>query len=943
MLKVRHLRRRRGAERRVTSEGTTTAHAAPIALTPGADARPAQGLPSDAAGGVAASVAEGGARGIAKPRRAQPAETEDELATEYRIEQSVHLVGQLPTLIIVNTFAAFTGFLFSVDYLPWWQSLTWLAIPGLTIPMVLNWVKLRRAPRPQRVSRRRIRVVTYHSGLMGIVWVVVTAAALTQVPVLNQLGLVFGLIVLSMGAVASISALPFATMAYFIPMMALTFVGTSMNGSLPYKPVTLLSGFLFVALIAFLRQNEATFRRSVVMIIEQRRLAKQQAAEVERRTAAEQEMRLSKEAAEQSAEEVRAMHRRLQSIIGALPVPVAIFEKTSARTIYANRWAAQLIGMPVSEMLNTKGLQYLPRDTHDTESIRHLQPGEAITDLEIELTRGDHTTIWARLSCIGMVYEGAPCILAVLEDITDRRAREQALRDAQRAAEEASRTKSAFLANMSHELRTPLNAIIGYSEMLVEDAVDRGETDSVPDLQKIQSAGKHLLGLIHDILDLSKIEAGRMEMYLEQVSLPTLVAEVRTIVDPMVAKNDNRLAITCAPEIGSLRTDLTKLKQSLINLLSNAAKFTKGGEVKLAVSRATGADGVSLVRFAVSDSGIGMTQDQISRLFQAFTQADSSTTRHFGGTGLGLTITKHFCKMLGGDVEVTSTPGQGSTFTIVLPDPEAFAERGDSEAEAAAAAPTAFAPMTVLVVDDEAAVHEMVAAALSKDGHRLMHANDGAEALDLMRTSPPDVIILDVIMPKVDGWSVLGIVKSDPALQHIPVIMLTNVDNRNLGYSMGAADFMTKPVDRARLIALVKKYLPTPDNAVVLIVDDDADVRAIIRHSLKGLGLEVAEAENGRAGLAWLQANPSPALVLLDLVMPEVDGFEFMAHLQRTAALAALPVIVLTAKSLTEEERRFLAERTMLVLSKSAQPIAGLGPAILRSLHARGDIQAAVA
>jgi len=245
------------------------------------------------------------------------ADAADELETEYRIEQSVHLVGQLPTLIIGNSFAALSGFLFSVDYLPRWQSLTWLAIPVLTAPMLLNWLKLRRAPRPRRVSHRRIRVATIHSGLLGIVWVAVTMGALPQVPTLNQLGLIFGLIVLSMGAVASISALPLAALAYFIPMMTLAFVGTLVRGTLPYKPVALLSGFLFIALIAFLRQNVATFRRSVLMIIEQRRLAEQRAAEVQRRTLAEQEMRVAKEAAEQAAEELRAMHRRLQTELDA--------------------------------------------------------------------------------------------------------------------------------------------------------------------------------------------------------------------------------------------------------------------------------------------------------------------------------------------------------------------------------------------------------------------------------------------------------------------------------------------------------------------------------------------------------------------------------------------------------------------------------------------------
>jgi signal transduction histidine kinase/DNA-binding response OmpR family regulator len=511
-----------------------------------------------------------------------------------------------------------------------------------------------------------------------------------------------------------------------------------------------------------------------------------------------------------------------------------------------------------------------------------------------------------------------------------RAAREEA-EQARAAAEAASRTKSAFLANMSHELRTPLNAIIGYSEMLVEDATDRGDDDSVGDLQKIQGAGKHLLGLINDILDLSKIEAGRMDIYLEQVFLSKLIEEVKTIVEPMVTKNGNRLKIEIPADIGSLRTDLTKLKQSLINLLSNAAKFTKEGEVKLAVSRVAGDDGVSRVRFAISDSGIGMTEEQVGRLFQAFTQADSSTTRNFGGTGLGLTITKHFCTMLGGDVEVTSQQGVGSTFTVVLPDQAVRAPAAAAPVETRTVEPRAPGQSTtVLVVDDDPTVHDVLSVTLSKQGYHVIHANDGAEALELMRKSPPDVVTLDVMMPKVDGWSVLGIMKSEAALQHIPVIMLTIVDDRNLGFSLGASEFMTKPIDRARLVALIRGLAQehAPDTAVVLIVDDEPDVRDVIRRTVEGVGLKGVEVPNGRAAIDWLDNNPPPALILLDLMMPEMDGFEFLERFRQDEDLVDVPVVVLTAKMLTEDERILLAERTMLVLSKNAQPIGSLGHAL---------------
>ena len=414
-----------------------------------------------------------------------------------------------------------------------------------------------------------------------------------------------------------------------------------------------------------------------------------------------------------------------------------------------------------------------------------------------------------------------------------------------------------------------------------------------------------------------------MDVYLETVSLTQLVDEVRTMVQPLVEKNSNRLAIDCPPDIGSMRTDLTKIKQSLINLLSNAAKFTEKGEVGLTVARQTGPEGRSHVVFKVSDSGIGMTEEQMGRLFEAFAQADSSTTRNFGGTGLGLAITRRFATLLGGTVNVTSKPGAGSTFTLDLP---------DHPVTRASAAPQ-FKPvvsgvdgadLTVLVVDDDPAVHDVLTPTLAKNGYRVIHARDGAEALATIRKTPPDVVTLDVMMPNVDGWSVLAEMKSDPALAHIPVIMLTIVDDRNLGWSLGASEYMTKPIDRERLVTLVHRFTNRSADAVVLIVDDDPEVRNVISATLRNAGLKTAEAANGRAAVDWLAANPPPNLVLLDLMMPEMDGFQFLEHFSTHPDQLKMPVVVLTAKDLTAAEKAYLAERTVLVLGKSTQPISSL-------------------
>ncbi|MGA0564510.1 response regulator [Ancylobacter sp. VNQ12] len=624
---------------------------------------------------------------------------------------------------------------------------------------------------------------------------------------------------------------------------------------------------------------------------------------------------------------LREDEEQLRAIDAAAPVGLVIMDVQDRTIRHLNGCFGRLLGRNPAELIDKpfSAMFAAPEKAQELMDIL-LAPAQ---EREFQLPRADGTSISTQVSHDELDFRGSRAVIATFVDISDRVRMEQQLREAKEAAESASRVKSAFLANMSHELRTPLNAIIGYSEILAEDAADDGNTAMVADLDKIQSAGKHLLGLINDILDLSKIEAGRMDVYLEQVFLARMVDEVKTIVSPMMTKNDNVLVIDCPIDIGSLRTDLTKLKQSLLNLLSNAAKFTKNGQVTLRLSRDTQADGGGMVRFEVSDNGIGMTEEQMGRLFQAFTQADSSTTRNFGGTGLGLTITKHFAAMLGGSISVRSAPGEGSTFTIELPVEAKAAPAELPQAEVIdPGAPAEPGAITVLVVDDDPAVHEVLAATLGKEGYVLRHARDGIEALNIMRKDPPDIVTLDVMMPKIDGWSVLGIMKSEPALEHIPVIMLTIVDDRNLGYSLGASEYMTKPVDRRRLIALVHKFAPGAEEGVVLVVDDDPEVRTLVRATIEDVGLHAAEAGNGREALDWLGAHPRPALVLLDLMMPVMDGLEFLERVRAIPDFAELPIVVLTAKELTDSERNFLARNTLLILNKSAQPIGTLGSAL---------------
>jgi signal transduction histidine kinase/DNA-binding response OmpR family regulator len=489
---------------------------------------------------------------------------------------------------------------------------------------------------------------------------------------------------------------------------------------------------------------------------------------------------------------------------------------------------------------------------------------------------------------------------------------------------EASRTKTAFLANMSHELRTPMNAIIGYSEMLIEEAQDLKPEEFVPDLEKVRAAGKHLLALINDILDLSKIEAGKMTLFMESFSIRSTIDDVIAMIQPLISRNNNTLVVTCPDNIGVMVADVVKVRQTLFNLLSNACKFTDGGEIHLDVSTALRDDTEQIV-MAITDHGIGMTQEQLGRLFQAFVQADSSTTRKYGGTGLGLTISRKFCQMMGGDIRVSSQLGEGSTFTIELPRIVQCDADGSPLGPAAATDVIDITQSaisyghrgTILAIDDNIEALDLIQRSLSRDGYRVVTCSSGEAGLSLARTVKPDVITLDVMMPQMNGWQVLAALKADATLAEIPVVLLSVVENKEIGLALGATDCLTKPIDWNRLDTLLERLTESDTPAPILVVEDDTASSELVRRLLERDGWTVDVAANGEDAMRQIR-NRRPALVVLDLMMPVMDGFTFSDQLRAEPGCEEIPVVVLTSKSLTPDDHKRLNGHVADILTKGA-------------------------
>ena len=515
----------------------------------------------------------------------------------------------------------------------------------------------------------------------------------------------------------------------------------------------------------------------------------------------------------------------------------------------------------------------------------------------------------------------------------DRQRLIQSLKNTNARLDKANKYKSIFLANMSHELRTPLNAIIGFSELLI-DAKD-GQFDAATKerfLSQVHSSGKHLLALINDILDLSKIEAGQMELRLEMVSVRDIIEDVEHTVEPLAAQKHIQIDWQPGPATRAV-VDAGKLKQMVLNLVSNAIKFTPdGGHVGVAVKWHD-----KVFDVAITDSGIGIAAEDQSRIFEEFQQVDSGAGRAQQGTGLGLTLTRRFAHLHNGEVTVKSGVGMGSTFTLSLPSRSGDAVAAEPEPGAMLRMPQPAGPL-VLVVEDNLSAAELVSHSLARGGFQTTVATSGRDAVAKAKELQPLAITLDVMLPELDGWEVLARLKRDPATADIPVVIVSVIDNPELGIALGALDYFVKPVEATALVRCVSRYnfrRNGHDDCRVLVVDDEVANRDLLREILEPAGFHVVLAEGGQQAID-LAAETPPDLVLLDLLMPGVNGFDVVERLRDTTSTRATPIIVLTAKDLSDDDKAQLSGRVSRILARRSTGAADLLSQVQGVLEHRG-------
>ena len=611
-------------------------------------------------------------------------------------------------------------------------------------------------------------------------------------------------------------------------------------------------------------------------------------------------------------EEMRANARLLDDIFRHSSVLMKV-KDADGRIVRINDTAAKLMGRPTEELIGKNIDKIASAESaalireHDNEVIA----GRNVTAYEEHVHYlGGSCTLLTRRFPVTDARGKVAGIGVISMDITQRIHMEQVLRMSKLEAESANRAKSLFLANMSHELRTPLNSIIGLSELTLEQAYDREDNETSEVMQRVVNAGRHLLSLINDVLDISRIESGRIELHAEVARVDTLMESVINSMQPLASANANKLLLQVAPDVGLACVDVTRLRQIMLNLIGNAIKFTRNGEVKVVLTRSD-----DTLHITVSDTGIGMTPDQLQRVFEPFEQADRSIARRFGGSGLGLTISRQLLGLMGGRIEATSDIHCGSVFAVSLP-------AGDIDNvephPPQAAADSVFARRRrpiVLVVDDDTDACELVRNALKRNGINVVSAASGAEALTLTRSIRPAVMVLDIMLGDMSGWDVLAALRADPEHAELPVILCTVTDPEQRIGVLGVIEHLTKPFDRDHLSRLVQRFIGGAKHGRLLVVDDDDFYRDKVATTLREEGYHVDTASNGQRALSSMREHV-PDLVLLDLVMPGMDGLAVIEAMRADEALALVPIMLVTAADITPEMNRSLYERAVLLVRK---------------------------
>ncbi len=625
-----------------------------------------------------------------------------------------------------------------------------------------------------------------------------------------------------------------------------------------------------------------------------------------------------------------------------------------------NTAAEKMLGYERDELIGTKASDYWYSPGERREIAERLEREESISNYETKLKRKDGRLIDISLS-ISLLRDDSNRVIGtvgVSKDITEKKRYEEELKAlnerleervlertreleaANRELEKSNKLKSQFIANMSHELRTPLNSIIGFSETLIEMPVGRLNEKQERYIRNIHTSGKHLLQLINNILDLAKIEAGRLSLYCEGFLLRPVIEEAISIVEMLARKKNITIHHDIGEDIKAITADRVKFKQILYNLLSNAIKFTpERGDVYLTVDLVTPSEGLKfssmgegqrLLRVSVKDTGIGIRSEDMDRIFNEFEQADNSYTRRYEGTGIGLSLTKRLVEMHGGLIWVESRVGEGSIFSFVMPLLERKKGTG-AEEEADKTVAASIVPEsdyafeagprnTILIVEDDRATSELLTLQLKDAGYLVAHAYDGVEAVKKAVELRPFAVILDVMLPGKDGWEVLQDIRSLPDTKDIPVVVYSVVDNRELGFALGATDYLTKPVDRKTLISKLNELSFTKKRrrqiVNIMVVDDNPEAVELIASMLEPEGFNVIKAYGGREAIEKAEDIRLDA-ILLDLMMPEMDGFEVVHRLKNMPPTSDVPIFIVTAKDITVEERLRLAGQIERIYQKS--------------------------